>query len=146
MVTTSVRPLRASATSRGSATPAHGYDPRGGCEREVANRFASRHLAKERQLALPYLGLCRGNSRVRGYPRDGLLSFFHGPSHIGHQSFEIVLCSLELCPLRLHFVSPFVLEGNGPAQYLGQNEQSVKARQWGPQCWMPSGNSLGRNT
>ena len=53
--------------------------------------FVSRHLARDRQLALRPLGLCRGDGDVGGYPRYGFLSFFHGPSHIGHQSFEVVL-------------------------------------------------------
>src|SRR6516165_10073289 len=81
----------------------------------------TRGWAKERQLALRPLGLCRGDRRVGGYPRDGFLSFFHGPTHIGHQSLEIVLCSLELCSLRLHSVSPFTLEGNGPVTSIWAN-------------------------
>jgi len=72
-------------------------------------------VMESRSLALRPFGLCRGDRKVGGYPRDGFLSFFRGPTHIGHQSFEIVLCSLELCSLRLHSVSPFTLEGNGPA-------------------------------
>ena len=107
----------------------------------------SRRLAKDRQLAVRPLGLCRGDRRVGGYPRDGFLSFFHGPSHIGHQSFEIVLCSLELCSLRLHSMTPFALEGNGPETSMWVKMNSLLKRDnGGPQCWMPLGNSLGRNT
>jgi hypothetical protein len=72
----------------------HGYDPRAGSygaglRREVANRSSNvtRRLAEDCQLALRPLGLCRGDRSVGGYPRDGFLGFFHGPSHIGHQSF-----------------------------------------------------------
>ena len=80
----------------------------------------SRRLAKDRQLALRPLGLCRSDRTVGGYPRDGVLSFFHGPSHIGHQSFEIVLGSLKLCPVRLHSMSPFALEGRATPPISGR--------------------------
>src|SRR6516165_9998067 len=88
----------------------------GGCHDHSSN---SPRLAKDRQLAVRPLRVCRGDRRVGGYPRDGFLSFFHGSTHIGHQSLAIVLCSLELCSLRLHCVSPFALEGNGPAPVSG---------------------------
>jgi hypothetical protein len=40
------------------------------------------------------------------YPRHSFLSFFHGPAHIGHQPFQLVLSSLKLRRLRVHFHVP----------------------------------------
>ena len=55
--------------------------------------------------------------------------------------------SFELCSLRLHSVSPFTLEENGPATSIWAKMNSLLRRDnEGPQCWMPSGNSLERNT
>jgi hypothetical protein len=41
-----------------------------------------------------------------GYPRDGFLSFFHGPGYVGHQLFQIVLGVFKLRRLCVHFHFP----------------------------------------
>jgi hypothetical protein len=53
-----------------------------------------------------YFRLCCGGRGLGGYPRDGFLSLFHGPGYVGHQLFQIVLGSLKLRRLCVHFPSP----------------------------------------
>jgi hypothetical protein len=54
--------------------------------------------------------LCHSGCFLWSYPRGGILSFFHGPAHIGHQPFQLVLGSLQLRRLR----SPFSFPGSTP--------------------------------
>jgi hypothetical protein len=50
--------------------------------------------------------LCHSGCFLWSYPRGGFLSFFHGPAHIGHQPLQLVLGSLQLRRLRVHFHVP----------------------------------------
>ena len=68
--------------------------------------------------------LCSGRG-IGGYPRDGFLSLFHGPGYIGHQLFQIVLGSLKLRRLCVHFHLPIRRppQGKGLARSIqGQSE------------------------
>jgi hypothetical protein len=63
-------------------------------------------LPSERALARGAFRLCCGRRALRGYPRGGFLSLFHGPGYVGHQLFQIVLGGLKLRRLCVHFNLP----------------------------------------
>jgi hypothetical protein len=87
--------------------------------------------APRRGLALARGGfwLCCGRRGLGGYPRDGLLSLFHGTVYVGHQLFQIVLGVFKLRRLCVHFHLPIrtLLRRRGLACSIqGQSEQSLK--------------------
>src|SRR5262249_20970235 len=69
--------------------------------------FACRATRRTRSaLARSSFCPCCGRRGLGGYPRNGVLSFFHGPGYVGHQLFQIVLGGLKLRRLCVHFHPP----------------------------------------
>src|SRR6478672_11663374 len=67
---------------------------------------ACRAPRRGRALARGGFWLCCGRRGLGGYPRDCLLSLFHGPGYVGHQLFQIVLGVFKLRRLCVHFYLP----------------------------------------
>jgi len=90
---------------------------------------ACRAPRRGRALAGGGFWLCCGRRGLGGYPRDGLLSLFHGPGYVGHQLFQIVLGVFKLRRLCVHFHLPIRRppQEKGLARSIqGQSEQSLK--------------------
>ena len=90
---------------------------------------ACRAPRRGRALARGGFWLCCGRRGLGGYPRDGLLSLFHGPGYVGHQLFQIVLGGFKLRRLCVHFHLPIRRPPQETAlarSIQGQSEQSLK--------------------
>src|SRR5258708_26608796 len=90
---------------------------------------ACRAPRRGRALARGGFWFCCGRRGLGGYPRDGLLSLFHGPGYVGHQLFQIVLGVFKLRRLCVHFYLPIRRppQEKGLARSIqGQSEQSLK--------------------